>query len=1092
MRYFSSRRCRVLLALAVSISAMAARAEAVTLDRGHRILIERGFQLQALVLDTNSFNVQQFQAANFTTANFWARDLAPSFLAPAPGLPWGRWTDDSGGLDFLTPAEQPYARTFTSLQIGDEQDLVGQTLTDAAALMAQQKSLYPETLIYTNQFGSQMSTSSLQNYMQVAQPDMLSMDTYNFKGNVRGGSPTDLYKHLETYRDLGLLGNDGTGSTPIPTSLYTQTFYDLSNWDRPVSTSEANLNQFAALAFGNKMTNAFIYDTNPGTYGPGGFITMMFNSGGDGNPNTTFLDQMTTLNGQSRKLGPALTRLVSTDTFMEMGQHALFGSTIVNNTQPLGVSAWNTAADPGFLDTVVASNLNPGVNSGLVGDVIVSYFKPLDESFDGIAATGEQYFMIVNGLSDENLAPSDTRQQVQLEFDFGATGISSLQRLNKDTGQVEVIPLAPLGGSRYQLDLLLDGGEGDLFKYNTGAPFVGAFLSVFDSGIGDYNDPTHWNNADGPVPWGFDVISHVAQGGVAQISADTPRVNKLYVGTLGSAGTVNQTAGNVRIDTGGNTAGDENWLFIGQNTDTGTYNQSGGTVTAHKVGLGQFGAGHGTYNLSGNAVLRASAALNDLNNPTPLIQLGQGDGNATGIMTIADSAQVISEGRLDVGNLGHGTITQTGAGSLLSGLEVNIGRESGSDGQYNIAGGSLIATRELVIGRNGSASGSINQSGGAVSAASVQVGGHDVGATAAIGAYNMAGGTLTATNELQVGGYGTGTFNQTGGAVTAERFDLGGDLFSASAMGSGVYLMSAGTLDTTGGFPRETIAPQPGSTGEMNLSGTASVTTDFLVMGDNLASFPAFAPGGEGLLSLTGPNVSLTTEGLWIGATGTLQFNADSGISTIQNDGGSISDGVFLRDGELALDLSTLSDNADLVLIENTNSSALVIGTFAGLPEGTTFLDDSGTRWVTITYKGIAGLDGRAKNDILLTNIVEEAALLDADFDLDGDVDGNDMLIWQRGFGIDGGATRLQGDADGNGVVDRLDLNRWKSLYGQSSLLVLPLQASIPEPPSSILLLAGMAAMLFLRHTDVRQTMKYTHIGLLNQVKVLSGLPIPT
>ncbi len=29
------------------------------------------------------------------------------------------------------------------------------------------------------------------------------------------------------------------------------------------------------------------------------------------------------------------------------------------------------------------------------------------------------------------------------------------------------------------------------------------------------------------------------------------------------------------------------------------------------------------------------------------------------------------------------------------------------------------------------------------------------------------------------------------------------------------------------------------------------------------------------------------------------------------------------------------------------------------------------------------------------------------------------------------------------------------------------------------------------RHTDVRQTMKYTHIGIHDQAKALSGLPLP-
>jgi len=53
-----------------------------------------------------------------------------------------------------------------------------------------------------------------------------------------------------------------------------------------------------------------------------------------------------------------------------------------------------------------------------------------------------------------------------------------------------------------------------------------------------------------------------------------------------------------------------------------------------------------------------------------------------------------------------------------------------------------------------------------------------------------------------------------------------------------------------------------------------------------------------------------------------------------------------------------------------------------------------------------------------------------ADFDSDGDTDGADFLAWQRGFGIDENATLEQGDADGNGVVDRFDLQVWSTNFG--------------------------------------------------------------
>lgn len=58
---------------------------------------------------------------------------------------------------------------------------------------------------------------------------------------------------------------------------------------------------------------------------------------------------------------------------------------------------------------------------------------------------------------------------------------------------------------------------------------------------------------------------------------------------------------------------------------------------------------------------------------------------------------------------------------------------------------------------------------------------------------------------------------------------------------------------------------------------------------------------------------------------------------------------------------------------------------------------------------------------------------LAGDFDGDGDVDGRDFLLWQRGFGRQPNATSGDGDADANGVVDSTDLHLWQEGYGQSA-----------------------------------------------------------
>jgi hypothetical protein len=73
----------------------------------------------------------------------------------------------------------------------------------------------------------------------------------------------------------------------------------------------------------------------------------------------------------------------------------------------------------------------------------------------------------------------------------------------------------------------------------------------------------------------------------------------------------------------------------------------------------------------------------------------------------------------------------------------------------------------------------------------------------------------------------------------------------------------------------------------------------------------------------------------------------------------------------------------------------------------------------------------------------------DADFDDDGDIDGGDFLVWQRGFG--GSGTNQTGDADGNGLVDGADLAIWEDMYGIGGGLS-SASVVVPEPSSCILL----------------------------------------
>jgi hypothetical protein len=112
-------------------------------------------------------------------------------------------------------------------------------------------------------------------------------------------------------------------------------------------------------------------------------------------------------------------------------------------------------------------------NNSQPGDVIISWFKPLDESFDGPDYTNEVYMMVVNGLSDPTGTAANCSQRIELNF---AANLTAVEMLNPLTGLAEVQSLPLSNGSR-QLVLNLNGGDAAFFKFSDGAPFVGTELT---------------------------------------------------------------------------------------------------------------------------------------------------------------------------------------------------------------------------------------------------------------------------------------------------------------------------------------------------------------------------------------------------------------------------------------------------------------------------------------------------------------------------------------------------------------------------------------------------------------------------------------
>jgi len=80
-----------------------------------------------------------------------------------------------------------------------------------------------------------------------------------------------------------------------------------------------------------------------------------------------------------------------------------------------------------------------------------------------------------------------------------------------------------------------------------------------------------------------------------------------------------------------------------------------------------------------------------------------------------------------------------------------------------------------------------------------------------------------------------------------------------------------------------------------------------------------------------------------------------------------------------------------------------------------------------------------------------------ADFDGDGDVDGDDLTVWQDAFG-----STDAGDADGDGDTDGTDFLAWQADFAGNPNASFD-SLAVPEPTSGILLAAMAASLLVLR-----------------------------
>jgi len=272
-----------------------------------------------------------------------------------------------------------------------------------------------------------------------------------------------------------------------------------------------------------------------------------------------------------------------------------------------------------------------------------------------------------------------------------------------------------------------------------------------------------------------------------------------------------------------------------------------------------------------------------------------------------------------------------------------------------------------------------------------------------------------------------------------------------------VTLNGTGRADEPGALRLATAnAPPTVVTNVITLATNSSVN----VNGDaNILRLENFisGPGGltMGALGNAADNGTLVLTGANTYAGGT---TVNLGTLALEGSAATLGSGNVTVEG-LAIGAAGFLEIRSGVLDAISNAATL---TLTGGSGGTINLPESATNEVVagLVLGGMAqpaGVYTSGSHPLFITGLgsitVAAPPANNADFDSDGDVDGNDFLIWQRGVGLTAQPDKSTGDADGDMDVDANDLAIFKSKFGGPPAV--PAAGSVPEPSA-----LAMAALL--------------------------------
>src|SRR5207237_309377 len=178
--------------------------------------------------------------------------------------------------------------------------------------------------------------------------------------------------------------------------------------------------------------------------------------------------EMIELNRRARNLGKALTGLTpistegypgyTTSMMIVRGKDAAGTLTPIpvgfladQDTPSANYTDWVYLRNDLWLNGWVVTNKAHVKNNGNPGDIIIAWFKPMQENLDGTNYNGQIYLMVVNGLTDPFGTAADCLQQIKLNFANSPPASAVL--LDSATGLLQTNSMADIGSGKRQLVL---------------------------------------------------------------------------------------------------------------------------------------------------------------------------------------------------------------------------------------------------------------------------------------------------------------------------------------------------------------------------------------------------------------------------------------------------------------------------------------------------------------------------------------------------------------------------------------------------------------------------------------------------------------